>query len=58
MLTKALSPLLEMLEVRSDKLVLTDVDRSMGGIYVCIASNGILTQVSKKIPLYVKCEFF
>lgn len=43
-------------DVRSDKLALTNVDRTMAGLYVCSASNGIPSQVSRQIPLYVKCK--
>lgn len=48
----------ELSEVKSDRLTLINVHRSMGGQYVCSASNGIPSQTSKTIPLYVKCEFF
>lgn len=43
-------------EIKSDKLTLLNVDRSMAGLYVCNAFNGIPSQVSKRIPLYVKCK--
>lgn len=45
-------------QVRGERLALSSVDRSMGGIYVCFASNGIPPLASKKIPLYVKCKYF
>lgn len=44
-------------EVRSERLALSRVDRSMSGIYVCTATNGIPPQTSKRVPLYVKCKF-
>uniref|UniRef100_A0A6G1S8R6 Lachesin n=1 Tax=Aceria tosichella TaxID=561515 RepID=A0A6G1S8R6_9ACAR len=41
-------------DVRSDRLFLTNVDRSMAGLYICTASNGIPSPASRQIPLYVK----
>ena len=41
-------------DVKSDKLALINVDRTMAGLYVCTASNGIPNQVSRQIPVYVK----
>lgn len=46
----------ELNEVKSDRLSLYHVDRSMAGVYVCTASNGVQAQASKRVPLTVECE--
>lgn len=43
-------------EIKSEKLSLLNVDRTLAGLYVCTANNGIPSQVSKRIPVYVKCK--
>lgn len=48
--------MIELAEVKSEKLTLVDIDRSMAGIYVCTASNGIPSPAIKRIPIYVKCK--
>lgn len=43
--------------VEGDRLVLTNVQRTDMGGYLCIASNGIPPSVSKRFDVHVNCKY-
>jgi hypothetical protein len=44
--------------VEGSQVSLTRVTRGDSGAYLCIASNGVPSPVSKRIMLYVHCKWF
>lgn len=38
-------------------LIIHNISRSCGGIYECMAFNGVLPAISKKIEVEVQCEY-